>query len=197
MAEVLEVYREVETLKVAARAQKGDAPAVAIISCDEKPGIQALATTAPDLPPEPKVHETFARDQEYVRRGTMSLLAGLDLVTGVVHARVDLLKQIDAAHAPATAIKLLVDNHSSHKSKETRAWLGKQPKGRFAFTFLPKHGSWLNLIEGFFSKLARSVLRHIRVADKQELKRRILAQIDRINRNPVVHKWTYKLKGVA
>jgi transposase len=66
MAEVLEVYREVETLKVAARAQKGDAPAVAIISCDEKPGIQALATTAPDLPPEPKVHETFARDQEYV-----------------------------------------------------------------------------------------------------------------------------------
>src|SRR5271156_4765498 len=112
MAEVLEVYREVETLKVAARAQKGDAPAVAIISCDEKPGIQALATTAPDLPPEPKVHETFARDQEYVRRGTMSLLAGLDLVTGVVHARVeerhrsrefvDLLKQIDAAHAPAT-----------------------------------------------------------------------------------------------
>src|SRR5208337_580272 len=86
-------------------------------------------------------------------------------VTGVVHARVeerhrsrefvDLLKQIDAAHAPATAIKLLVDNHSSHKSKETRAWLGKQPKGRFAFTFLPKHGSWLNLIEGFFSKLAQ------------------------------------------
>ena len=99
----------------------------------------------------------------------MSLLAGLDLVTGVVHARVeerhrsrefvDLLKQIDAAHAPATAIKLLVDNHCSHKSKETRAWLGKQPKGRFAFTFLPKHGSWLNLIEGFFSKLTRSVLR--------------------------------------
>ena len=155
MAEVLEVCREVETLKVAARAQKGDAPAVAIVACDEKPGIQALATTAPDLPPEPKVHETFARDQEYVRRGTMSLLAGLDLVTGVVHARVEerhrsrefveLLKQIDAAHAPATAIKLLVDNHSSHKSKETRAWLGKQPKGRFAFTFLPKHGSWLNL----------------------------------------------------
>ena len=196
------VYREVETLKVAARAQKGDAPAVAIISCDEKPGIQALATTAPDLPPEPKVHETSRARSEYVRRGTMSLLAGLDLVTGVVHARVeerhrsrefvDLLKQIDAAHAPATAIKLLV----SHRSEETRAWLGKQPKGRFAFTFLPKHGSWLNLIEGFFSKLARSVLRHIRVADKQELKRRILAQIDRINRNPVVHKWTYKLKGV-
>ncbi len=109
MAEVLEVYREVETLKVAVRAQKGDAPAVAIISCDEKPGIQALATTAPDLPPEPKVHETLARDQEYVRRGTMSLLAGLDLVTGVVHARVeerhrsrefvDLLKQIDATQS--------------------------------------------------------------------------------------------------
>ena len=193
MAEVLEVYREVETLKVAARAQKGDAPAVAIISCDEKPGIQALATTAPDLPPEPKVHETFARDQEYVRREASACWpASISSTSMRVYARVeerhrsrksvDLLKQIDAAHAPATAIKLLVDNHSSHKSKETRAWLGKQPKGRFAFTFLPKHGSWLNLIEGFFSKLARSVLRHIRVADKQELKRRILAQIDRINR---------------
>jgi transposase len=69
-----------------------------------------------------------------------------------------------------TAIKLILDNHSAHISRETRAWLDTRPPGRFDFTFTPKHGSWLNLIEGFFSKFARSVLRHIRVTSKQELK---------------------------
>jgi hypothetical protein len=52
-------------------------------------------------------------------------------------------------------------------SKETNAWLAKQPVGRFQFTFTPTHGSWLNLTEGFFSKLVRSVLRHIRVESKR------------------------------
>ncbi len=61
------------------------------------------------------------------------------------------------------------------------AWLASRPVGRFEFTFTPKHGSWLNLVEGFFSKLARSVLRHIRVASKQELKDRIMAAIDDFN----------------
>jgi transposase len=148
-------------------------------------------------------HPTFARDQEYVRMGTRSLLAGIDLVTGVIHARVEerhrsrefveILKQIDAAHAPATAIKIILDNHSAHTSKETKAWLAEQPEGRFTFVFTPKHGSWLNLIEGFFSKLARSVLRHIRVASPEELRQRILAAIDRINRRPVVHTWRWRL----
>ena len=80
---------------------------------------------------------------------------------------------------------------------ETKAWLAKQPAGRFTFTFTPKHGSWLNLIEGFFSKLARSVLRHIRVASKQELKNRILAAMDYFNRDPVVHTWSYNLDKAA
>jgi transposase len=82
MAEVLCVYRQVKVLKAAAVAAKerpGDA--VAIVSYDEKPGIQAIATTAPDLPPEPGVHATFAREHEYERHGTVSLLAGIDLVT--------------------------------------------------------------------------------------------------------------------
>jgi transposase len=77
--------------------------------------------------------------------------------------------------SPRTAIKLILDNHSAHISKETKAWLAHQPVGRFEFTFTPKLGSWLNLVEGFFSKLARSVLRHIRVTSKQELKDRIMA----------------------
>ena len=79
MAEVLCVYREVALLKQAAQGQAEEGPAVAIISYDEKPGIQALATTAPDLPPEPMRHESVARDHEYVRLGTLSLLAGIDL----------------------------------------------------------------------------------------------------------------------
>ncbi len=207
MAQVLCVYREVEVLRKAAAASKKPSKAVAIVSYDEKPGIQAIATTAPDLPPEPGVYATFTRDHEYKRHGTLSLLAGIDLLTGKVHALVkerhrsrefiELLKVLDAAYPAHTAIKLILDNHSAHISKETRAWLAEQPAGRFEFTFTPKHGSWLNLVEGFFSKLARSVLRHIRVASKQELKERILAAIDHFNQNPVVHTWSYKLNKAA
>ena len=79
-----------------------------------------------------------------------------------------------------TAIKLIVDNHSAHISKETNAWLATRPEGRFSFVFTPKHASWLNLVEGFFSKMARSMLRHIRVASKAQLKERILAYLDDI-----------------
>jgi len=124
-------------------------------------------------------------------------LAGIDLLTGKVHALVkdrhrsrefiEFLKLLNAAYTADTAIKLILDNHSAHISKETKAWLAAQPPGRFAFTFTPKHGSWLNLIEGFFSKFARSVLRHIRVASKQELKQRIMLGIKDANRYPVVH----------
>ena len=104
---------------------------------------------------------------------------------------------LDAAYPPRTAIKLILDNHAAHISKETKTWLAAQPDGRFEFTFTPKHGSWLNLIEGFFSKFARSVLRHIRVTSKHELKERIMAGIDDINRQPVVHTWSYKLAETA
>jgi transposase len=210
MAEVLCVYRRVNILKkAAAAARKTSEPpseAVTIISYDEKPGIQAIATTAPDLPPAPGVHASFAREFEYKRHGTVSLLAGIDLVSGKIHALVkdrhrsrefiDFLKLLDAAYPPHTAIRLILDNHSAHISRETKGWLATRP-GRFELTFTPKHGSWLNLIEGFFSKLARSVLRHIRVASKQELKDRIMQAMDHFNQNPVVHTWSYKLSKPA
>ena len=207
MAEVLCVYREVQVLKkTAARSKKSD-KRVAIISYDEKPGVQAIATTAPDLPPVPGVHPAFARDFEYRRHGTLSLLAGIDLLTGKVHALVkdrhrsrefiEFLKLLDAAYPADTSIKLILDNHSAHVSKETKAWLETRPARRFEFTFTPKHGSWLNLIEGFFSKFARSVLRHIRVTSKAELKERIMAGIEDVNRHPVIHSWSYKLAEVA
>src|SRR5580692_6601387 len=208
MAEVLCVYREVKIIKeTAAAAKQKPSDAVAIVSYDEKPGIQAIATTAPDLSPEPGLHATFARDHEYKRNGTVSLLAGIDLLTGKVHALVrdrhrsrefiEFLKLIDAAYPTHTAIKLILDNHSAHISKETKAWLADQPAARFEFTFTPKHGSCLNLVEGFFSKLARSVLRHIRVTSKQELKDRIMAAMDYFNQEPVVHTWAYKLDKAA
>lgn len=137
----------------------------------------------------------------------MSLLAGIDLRTGQVHASVEdrhrsrefigFLKKLDAAYPADTAIKVILDNHSAHISKETKAWVEGQPEGRFSFVFTPKHGSWLNLVEGFFSKMARSMLRHIRVASKAELKNRILAYLDDINRDPVVHQWTYKIAEAA
>jgi hypothetical protein len=91
-------------------AAKPEKP-VAIVSYDEKPGIQAIAMTAPDLPPVPGVHATFARDHEYKRYGTLSLLAGIDLLTGKVHALVrdrhrskefiEFLKLLDAAYRGA------------------------------------------------------------------------------------------------
>jgi DDE superfamily endonuclease len=80
---------------------------------------------------------------------------------------------------------------------EKKTWLAAQPAGRFEFTFTPTHGSWLNLVEGFFSKFARSLLRHIRVTSKNELKQRILAGIDGVNRYPVVHTWSHKLAEAA
>src|ERR1035441_7007487 len=210
MAEVLCVYREVRVLKkAAAKAKKTSKKIrkVAIVSYDEKPGIQAIATTSPDLPPVPGTYATFSRDHEYKRHGTLSLLAGIDLLTGKVHALVkerhrsrefiEFLKLLNTAYPAGTAIKVILDNHSAHISRETQAWLATQPAGRFAFTFTPKHGSWLNLIEGFFSKFARSVLRHIRVASKQELKERIMLGIKDVNRHPVVHTWSYKLAEAA
>ena len=159
--------------------------------------MQAIGTTAPDLPSQPGLHQAFCRDHEYKRHGTVSLLAGIDLLTGQVHALVkdrhrsrefvEFLQLLDGAYPSQTAIKLILDNHSAHVSKETRDWLAKQRAGRFEFVFTPKHGSWLNLVEGFFSKLTRSVLRHIRVASKQELKDRLMAAVEHFNQHPVVH----------
>ena len=206
MAEVLSVYREVQVLRKTACSQE-PGKQVAIVSYDEKPGVQAIETTAPDLPPKPGLHPTFARDHEYKRHVTLSLLAGIDLLTGKVHALVrdrhrsrefvEFLKLLDTAYPPDTAIKLILDNHSADISKETKTWLAAQPEGRFEFTFTSKHGSWLNLIEGFFSKFARSILRHIRVTSKHELKERIMAGIDHVNRYPVVHTWSYRLADAA
>jgi transposase len=85
-------------------------------------------------------------------------------------------------------IRVVLDNHSAHISKETMAYLREHP-GRIEYVDTPKQGSWLNLIECTFSKMARTFLRHIQVTSKHDLKERILKGIPEINAAPVVFRW--------
>ena len=202
MAPVLHIYQEVEIVNPYLRGQEGRSLALVTISYDEKPGIQALAVTTPDRPPVVERHPSHLRDYEYVRLGTVSLLAGLDLhdgrITEIVsdtHNSADFitfLKKLDAAYAPHQKIRLVLDNHSAHISKETRNYLETVPQ-RFIFIFTPTHGSWLNLIESQFSKMTRTMLRGIRVATKQELIDRIHQSFEEINSAPVMFHWKYKM----
>lgn len=197
MKEVLIVYREVADL--ARQSLPAGAPRLVTVSVDEKPGVQALATTSSDLPPVPGVHPKISRDYEYKRLGTASILAGLDLHDGHVIARVEkrhrsvefvgLLQDLDAYYPATDTIRLLLDNHSAHISKETMAYLATRPN-RFIYVHTPKHGSWLNLVETLFGKMARTFLRGIRVKSWQELRDRILLGIAEINAAPVIHRWS-------
>ena len=198
MREVLMVYREI-AMDLEADPPEGARP-VYTVSVDEKPGIQAIASSAPDLPPVPGCHAEVGRDHDYVRHGTVSLLAGVDLHDGHIIAQVHdrhrscefvkLLQEIDAYYPAESVIRLILDNHSSHISKETMRYLGNRP-GRFIYVHTPKHGSWLNLIEAVFSKMARTFLRHIRVSSKAELAERIMKGIAEFNEHPVVFRWRY------
>ncbi len=199
MIEVLHVHREVEVW----RSQGLPAEVVGVLSYDEKPGIQAIGNTAPDLPPVPGRHRAVGRDHEYKRHGTLSLLAGIDLlsgeVLGLVRDRhrsaefVEFLQLANQHYPPGARIRLVLDNHSAHISRETRAYLAGVPN-RFDFVFTPQHGSWLNLVESFFAKLAKTLLRGIRVHSKQELRTRIELYLQEVNQEPVVFKWKYKLE---
>lgn len=197
MREVLIAYRDVSLCTEGTLQNEGAKP-VYTVSVDEKPGVQAIGLTAPDLPPVPGKAPTVSRDYEYVRHGTVSILAGIDLHTGHVFAQVEdrhrscefiaLLQSIDAYYPPEAVIRVVLDNHSSHISKETMAYLATRP-GRFEYVHTPKHGSWLNLIECAFSKMARTFLRHIRVSSVAELKARILKGVAEMNAAPVVFRW--------
>jgi transposase len=197
MAEVLMVYRDVNLYRADAAHDARPVP-IYTVSVDEKPGVQALGVTAPDLPPVPGKHSGIGRDHEYVRHGTVSILAALDLHTAQIIANVEsrhrsvefiaLLRRLDE-HYPAEAIiRVVLDNHSAHISKETMTYLASRP-GRFEYVHTPMHGSWLNLVESAFSKMARTFLRHIRVCSLDELKQRILKGIDEMNAHPVRFQW--------
>ena len=175
------------------------------LSYDEKPGIQAIANTSPDRMPT-SANGYRQRDYEYKRLGTLSLLAGIDLLTGEAipfisetHKSSDFisfLSLLDAKYPEGEIIRLILDNHSAHTSKETRNYLATKP-GRFVFVFTPKHGSWLNMIESFFSKMTRQMLKGIRVSSKDELAERIYQYFIDINVDPVIFRWTYKMKDFS
>lgn len=181
-----------------------DEPTVHTISYDEKPGIQAIANTTEDLLPD-KDHKTISRDYEYRRLGTVSLLAGIDLQTGEAiplvrdkHSSkeyIEFLKLLDSKYPKGDKIRLILDNLKVHSSEETRKYLAGIPN-RFEFVFTPKHGSWLNLIESFFSKLTRQSLKGIRVKTKEELEQRIYKYFEEVNSDPVVYHWKYKLDEI-
>src|SRR6202162_1387565 len=132
MRRVLIVYQDV-ALQNAKRAAGETASNVITVSVDEKPGVQAIGNTAPDLPPVPGKHPKISRDHEYKRLGTCSILAALDLQDGHVTARVEdrhrsiefigLLSDLDARYPPECTIRVILDNHSAHISKETRTFL--------------------------------------------------------------------------
>ena len=196
MNEVLLIYKEVNLIN----GQKKDVKDIDVltVSIDEKPGVQAIKNIAPGLPPVAGKHSRLGRDCEYKRLGTLSILASLDLHSGEVIALVEnqhrsiefikLLKKLDERYPPKNKIRIILDNHSSHKSKETMAYLAERPN-RFIYVFTPKHGTWLNLAETLFGKMSRIFLKQIRVASKEELKQRILNGIEEINAEPVIHRW--------
>ena len=196
MHEVLVVYKEVNELLN--DEKKLEESKIITVSIDEKPGVQAIKNIAPDLLPNQQ-YSRIARDYEYKRLGTLSILGALDLQTGHIFAQVherhrscefiSLLKELDEYYPKDVTIRIVLDNHSAHVSKETMKYLQSKPN-RFKYVHTPVHGSWLNIVEGLFSKMARSFLKHIRVGSLKELKERILKGVAEINDEPVIHRWT-------
>ena len=208
MHDVLVVYKQVE-MQFDANGDiivPDDYKLTITVSYDEKPGIQAIANTSEDLHPTKENGEVY-RDYEYKRLGTVSLLAGIDLLTGEAIPLVrdthkssdfiDFLKILDKKYPAQDKIRIILDNHSAHTSKETKRFLATMPEERFEFVFTPKHGSWLNMIESFFGKMTKQMLRGIRVKSKQELVDRIYQYFDEINKEPVVYHWKYKMDDIA
>ena len=181
-----------------------DKETVHVLSYDEKPGIQAIATTSEDLLPDGK-HSTINRDYEYRRLGTLSLLAGIDLQTGEAipllsethnsKDYIEFLKILDSKYPKGDKIRLVLGNLKVQTSEETRTYLATVPR-RFEFVFTPRHGSWLNMVEGFFSKMTKQMLRGIRVKSKAELAERIYQYFNEINEEPIVFHWKNRLDDI-
>jgi transposase len=197
---VLHTYQEANIIKIQEKENKE--PDTFILSFDEKSGIQVIDNKCPDLMPVPGQYPYISRDYEYIRKGTVCLQAAIDLVTGFVHYRIseknnsaefiEFLRVVDFYYPKNVKIKIILDNLKVHSSVQTMEYLKTVPN-RFEFVFTPKHASWLNIIESFFSKTSRSVLRGIRVKSKEEIVQRLSNYIDSLNQDPVIFKWSYKM----
>ena len=205
MHNVLLVYKQLEMqFDESGKLIISEDTPIHVLSYDEKPGIQAIATTSDDLMPNEK-HPTINRDYEYKRLGTLSLLAAIDLQTGEAiplvrdkHSSteyIEFLKLLDDKYPKGDKLRIVLDNLKVHTSEATRKYLATVP-GRFEFVFTPKHGSWLNMVEGFFSKMTRQMLRGICVKSKEELTNRIYRYFAEINEEPIVFHWKYNLDDI-
>jgi transposase len=168
-----------------------------VLSVDEKTGIQAKQRIVHTTPPAPG--KPLRREFEYRRHGTASLLAALEVHSGDVFAtdiaRNDsatftaFLEQIDATVDHRLAIHLVLDNGSSHTSKETKAWLAAHP--RFVAHYTPKHASWVNQVELLFSIVSRKVLKHGNFSSREDLVSKLMRFIARYNETAKPFAWTY------
>lgn len=168
-----------------------------VVSLDEKSGIQAKAPVRPDLQARPG--KPARREHEYVRNGTQNLFAALKVHTGEVRAmpaktrnRFDLIRFLDQLEAEIPARQEVIaisDNLSTRTTQEVADWLAAHPRWRFVFT--PKHASWLNQVEIFFSILARRLLKHGAFASEEDLAQQMLAFVETYNQTATPFQWTY------
>ena len=174
-----------------------------VLSIDEKTGIQAKSRKHPTQPMRPGRVER--REFEYVRHGTASLIAALDVATGGVAATdvahndsahfIEFLEQIETSIDPDLAIHVVLDNGSSHRSKTTKTWFADHP--RFVVHHTPVHASWLNQVEAFFSILTRKVLKRGEFNSRADLIARMLAFIEHPNTTAKPFKWVYNAELAA
>jgi len=174
-----------------------------VLSIDEKTGIQAKSRKHPTQPVRPGRLER--REFEYVRHGTASLIAALDVATGKVTATdvarnnsvhfIEFLDQIEKSIDPDLAIHVVLDNGSSHRSKATKKWFAEHP--RFVVHHTPVHASWLNQVEAFFSILTRKVLKRGEFDSREDLVARMVAFIEHRNTTAKPFKWVYDAKLAA
>ena len=171
------------------------------LSLDEKPQMQARARTQAGLPVVPG--HTATRTHDYVRGGTLALLAALDLDTGKVyyacaqrHRHQELLaflRQL-ARRFPTQQVHLILDNYSPHKHRKVRDWLEANP--RFHFHFTPTASSWLNPVEHWFSALQRQVLARGSFADPQALRKTLGRYVRGRNRRAVPPRWQKSAEAI-
>jgi transposase len=169
-----------------------------VLSVDEKSGTQALDRTQPVLPMTPGQVERGTHD--YVRHGTTSLFAALDVATGKVIGRchrrhrqqefVKFLGEIDAAvpHEDGVTVHLVLDNYATHKAPAVKRWLAAHP--RFVVHFTPTSGSWLNQVERFFAEITAKRIRRGVFKTVRALEQAIEAYLAEHNANPKPFKWT-------
>ena len=171
-------------------------PQNALVLCvDEKTGIQALDRTQPLLPLSAKKPRSWTN--EYVRHGTQTLLAALEMASGQVVAHVKqrrtsvnflrFLKDVIAAF-PGCELHMILDNLNIHKNAAARRWLRRHPRVHFHYT--PTHASWVNMVECFFSILGKQALSQSVHTSKHQLKEFLLHYIARNNQNPRPFVWT-------